>query len=157
MAREFLGLAPLTQPNLRAHIIVLVCFFASRRRHTRLQGDWSSDVCSSDLGGEDGERGCGGRPAGWQMHRVLLGVGPLHTGLVRLRWRQGGTGLADLCHRERAGRIKKRGQTSSAARRRRPSRRGMTVATAQIEKTPATADRKSTRLNSSHLVISYAV
>src|SRR2546426_7713458 len=30
---------------------VLVCFFffSSRRRHTRLQGDWSSDVCSSDL------------------------------------------------------------------------------------------------------------
>src|SRR2546426_6809808 len=24
-------------------------FFSSRRRHTRLQGDWSSDVCSSDL------------------------------------------------------------------------------------------------------------
>src|SRR3989454_4324918 len=24
-------------------------FFPSRRRHTRLQGDWSSDVCSSDL------------------------------------------------------------------------------------------------------------
>src|SRR5256885_4907561 len=32
---------------------VLSCFdfffFSSRRRHTRLQGDWSSDVCSSDL------------------------------------------------------------------------------------------------------------
>src|SRR5256885_6020600 len=32
---------------------VLFCFFffffSSRRRHTRLQGDWSSDVCSSDL------------------------------------------------------------------------------------------------------------
>src|SRR6266566_6000079 len=27
-------------------------FFSSRRRHTRLQGDWSSDVCSSDLVGE---------------------------------------------------------------------------------------------------------
>src|SRR5256885_7151655 len=26
-------------------------FFSSRRRHTRLQGDWSSDVCSSDLNG----------------------------------------------------------------------------------------------------------
>src|ERR1039457_4724328 len=26
-----------------------VLFFSSRRRHTRLQGDWSSDVCSSDL------------------------------------------------------------------------------------------------------------
>src|SRR5256885_6776658 len=24
-------------------------FFSSRSRHTRLQGDWSSDVCSSDL------------------------------------------------------------------------------------------------------------
>src|SRR5256885_12842599 len=29
---------------------ISVCFFfSSRRRHTRLQGDWSSDVCSSDL------------------------------------------------------------------------------------------------------------
>src|SRR5256885_10727678 len=30
---------------------VLFFFFSSRRRHTRLQGDWSSDVCSSDLHG----------------------------------------------------------------------------------------------------------
>src|SRR5688500_19821810 len=29
--------------------LVLFFFFSSRRRHTRLQGDWSSDVCSSDL------------------------------------------------------------------------------------------------------------
>src|SRR5256885_16667740 len=28
---------------------MLCFFFSSRRRHTRLQGDWSSDVCSSDL------------------------------------------------------------------------------------------------------------
>src|SRR5256885_12982030 len=28
---------------------MLFFFFSSRRRHTRLQGDWSSDVCSSDL------------------------------------------------------------------------------------------------------------
>src|SRR5256885_12814132 len=28
---------------------VIFFFFSSRRRHTRLQGDWSSDVCSSDL------------------------------------------------------------------------------------------------------------
>src|SRR5437879_13779982 len=26
-------------------------FFSSRRRHTRYIGDWSSDVCSSDLSG----------------------------------------------------------------------------------------------------------
>src|SRR3989454_4229281 len=29
--------------------ILFFFFFSSRRRHTRLQGDWSSDVCSSDL------------------------------------------------------------------------------------------------------------
>src|SRR5438046_6390970 len=28
-----------------------VFFFSSRRRHTRLVSDWSSDVCSSDLMG----------------------------------------------------------------------------------------------------------
>src|SRR2546426_3449249 len=28
---------------------MVIFFFSSRRRHTRLQGDWSSDVCSSDL------------------------------------------------------------------------------------------------------------
>src|SRR6266581_5359667 len=27
----------------------MVFFFSSRRRHTRWTGDWSSDVCSSDL------------------------------------------------------------------------------------------------------------
>src|SRR5205807_5356794 len=34
--------------------VIIICFFfffSSRRRHTRLQGDWSSDVCSSDLAG----------------------------------------------------------------------------------------------------------
>src|SRR5256885_2648827 len=34
---------------------LIFLFFSSRRRHTRLQGDWSSDVCSSDL-----ERSAGG-------------------------------------------------------------------------------------------------
>src|SRR5256885_9943586 len=33
--------------NAGDHAVVF--FFSSRRRHTRLQGDWSSDVCSSDL------------------------------------------------------------------------------------------------------------
>src|SRR5215467_7059173 len=31
------------------HAFMFFFFFSSRRRHTRLQGDWSSDVCSSDL------------------------------------------------------------------------------------------------------------
>src|SRR5438046_8959100 len=34
-----------------ASIVILVFFFSSRRRHTRLVSDWSSDVCSSDLAG----------------------------------------------------------------------------------------------------------
>src|SRR5205807_7068346 len=32
-----------------ACVLLFFFFFSSRRRHTRLQGDWSSDVCSSDL------------------------------------------------------------------------------------------------------------
>src|SRR4051812_6334872 len=40
-------------------------FFSSRRRHTRLTCDWSSDVCSSDLGAEaQGAVGEGGRKSG---------------------------------------------------------------------------------------------
>src|SRR6266487_311080 len=31
--------------------MVVIFFFSSRRRHTRWTGDWSSDVCSSDLDG----------------------------------------------------------------------------------------------------------
>src|SRR2546426_6313424 len=38
-------------------------FFSSRRRHTRLQGDWSSDVCSSDLADADSPRAPQGESA----------------------------------------------------------------------------------------------
>src|SRR5699024_11899065 len=31
-------------------VCMSVFFFSSRRRHTRSKRDWSSDVCSSDLG-----------------------------------------------------------------------------------------------------------
>src|SRR5437762_5971374 len=34
---------------LSANVSVCRFFFSSRRRHTRYIGDWSSDVCSSDL------------------------------------------------------------------------------------------------------------
>src|SRR3989454_2944482 len=56
-------------PNSRNDFVF---FFSSRRRHTRLQGDWSSDVCSSDLG-RPGElpAGQGRRRRG----RVLRGDG----------------------------------------------------------------------------------
>src|SRR5256885_11215512 len=42
-----LGLAQVLESCGRTYVCIF--FFSSRRRHTRLQGDWSSDVCSSDL------------------------------------------------------------------------------------------------------------
>src|SRR5256886_9018510 len=49
-------------------------FFSSRRRHTRFDCDWSSDVCSSDLSGLDGpsESVSAGRPAVWPTARLSL-------------------------------------------------------------------------------------
>src|SRR5256885_13126322 len=39
----------MSRTNVSAVLLYVFFFFSSRRRHTRLQGDWSSDVCSSDL------------------------------------------------------------------------------------------------------------
>src|SRR5215467_5189344 len=47
---------------------VFFFFFSSRRRHTRLQGDWSSDVCSSDL--RDG--GLGHAPQAAEEELIVL-------------------------------------------------------------------------------------
>src|SRR5437867_5886302 len=57
-------------------------FFSSRRRHTRSYGDWSSDVCSSDLDEVDDlehRRQTGGEfgAAGDLEGGALLGEGPL--------------------------------------------------------------------------------
>src|SRR5690606_39449852 len=46
-------------------------FFSSRRRNTSLSRDWSSDVCSSDLGPERGET----------VRLILLGGHALALGL----------------------------------------------------------------------------
>src|SRR5690348_17957950 len=73
-------------------------FFSSRRRHTRWTGDWSSDVCSSDLVAE--------------RRRVLQPVAREPV-------------AADVGNEDPAGELQ--------------------------------GDRKSTRLNSSHPSISYAV
>src|SRR2546429_3378318 len=47
--------------------VLTVCFFffSSRRRHTRCSRDWSSDVCSSDLGA------CNGIPRRPDLRHVL--------------------------------------------------------------------------------------
>src|SRR5438093_12171313 len=50
-------------------ITVWVFFFSSRRRHTRLVSDWSSDVCSSDLVAKHRARrnSCGREPGGHEL------------------------------------------------------------------------------------------
>src|SRR5258706_8882156 len=52
-------------------------FFSSRRRHTRLVSDWSSDVCSSDLTHSIFAQDQ------WRIKRVTLNLG------VRFDWFQG--------------------------------------------------------------------
>src|SRR5256885_8719288 len=109
-------------------------FFPSRRRHTSLQGDGSSAVCSSDL-----EVVPRLRPAGMGEQ--------LPHGRQRLA-------------RER-GEIPRRGPAGELAV-------GSHVREGEVPRPPrrhrqrhadelGAQDRKSTRLNSSHLVISYAV
>src|ERR1039457_7336339 len=87
-------------------VFVFFCFccffFSSRRRHTRLQGDWSSDVCSSDL-------------------------------------------LTLVCPRTHARRPPPVSQTCAKVRSHRSLRQ-------RFNARPLLPDRKSTRLNSSHLV-----
>src|SRR2546426_7547902 len=59
-------------------------FFSSRRRHTRLQGDWSSDVCSSDLRHRETDT----RPVD-QVHAVC-GVWNAYTVIAPCRYKDGG-------------------------------------------------------------------
>src|SRR5256885_9880230 len=65
--------------------LTLILFFSSRRRHTRLQGDWSSDVCSSDLVPIK-QRAGDGKPKRQAAHSAM--ATPLGHARVR-RWRTG--------------------------------------------------------------------
>src|SRR5256885_5086073 len=68
---------------------VLFFFFSSRRRHTRLQGDWSSDVCSSDLcrRAEPGIHAGRLDPQGQALRRIAAARANLPAGLYRERGR----------------------------------------------------------------------
>src|SRR5690242_7359804 len=65
--------------------LCFVFFFSSRRRHTRLTCDWSSDVCSSDLLGS-------GKWAGIPVSIWITGIHYLVFGLV-LRYHRLGRAL----------------------------------------------------------------
>src|SRR2546430_4134183 len=108
------------------HVCLIYCsfvcffFFSSRRRHTRFDCDWSSDVCSSDLGDDP------------DMEVDLLAL--LDSNLRR----------APLAGFVVEG-LSPYGRPSSQARHQ------------VLLRAVCSGDRKSTRLNSSHSQISYAV
>src|SRR5256886_5977608 len=104
---------------LQSESLLCPFFFSSRRRHTRFDCDWSSDVCSSDLNSLHPPR-----PVVLQVRQ--------HVELVVQVFVAGGAQL-----RERLGV--------------RPALKLHPV------NGDHRADRKSTRLNSSHSQISYAV
>src|SRR5256885_2902164 len=121
----------------------ILFFFSSRRRHTRLQGDWSSDVCSSDLQlREAGHADTIQRKTGLLIDAYFSGT--------KLRW------ILDNVNGARAA--AERGELAFGTVdswliwQLTGGRRHVTDVS-----NASRTDRKSTRLNSSHLVISYAV
>src|SRR5688572_32260268 len=92
-------------------------FFSSRRRHTRFDCDWSSDVCSSDL------RSFSRSP------RLVPSIPP----------------------------SRPRDETPARTRKCCSRRRSKSRRPSAGDWTTTSRDRKSTRLNSSHSQISYAV
>src|SRR2546430_7552330 len=115
-------------------------FFSSRRRHTRFDCDWSSDVCSSDL------RLVLAAASGKQDLEIasIYDVNRHTAALWRQRVRAAGIGSLWEIQPGR-GRKPKYDQEKRDA-----------LIAATLETKPK-GDRKSTRLNSSHSQISYAV
>src|SRR2546430_10916537 len=100
----------------------MMCFFfSSRRRHTRFDCDWSSDVCSSDLGGTH--------------------LSGFRTALTRALTAYGN----------------KQNLFKNITPQGEDFREGITAIVSIAVPEPQFEDRKSTRLNSSHSQISYAV
>src|SRR3712207_7028291 len=108
-------------------------FFSSRRRHTRYWRDWSSDVCSSDLINDFYHLGT---------------KNTIKSALYRLNQEKQITRLIDgLYTKPEYSEILKEYSYPDVSE----------VAEKIADKFSWTIDRKSTRLNSSHANISYAV
>src|SRR5690606_40438268 len=112
-------------------------FFSSRRRHTRFSRDWSSDVCSSDLDNFDFSQNSASLPL--TIYSWTKASPPLFGNDGRpdetLDYRHQGDLMWHSSFTEQYYRIY--GNTGNSYTNSR--------------------DRKSTRLNSSHVKISYAV
>src|SRR5256885_12260945 len=127
-------------------------FFSSRRRHTRLQGDWSSDVCSSDLYDTANYIGDVHRPlaaGGSRLHEIHST--PRKRGPGSALFAFGGCAPPEKYFRNPMIHI----TLPDGSQREYPGPVTVAEVAASIG-TGLAKDRKSTRLNSSHLVISYA-
>src|SRR5207248_4303415 len=84
----------------------LVFFFSSRRRHTRSYGDWSSDVCSSDLPGVPAQRAVGGehQVVSGEVIAVVLQAGMIEHAQLR----------SEACRRSEERRVGKGGRWGGA-------------------------------------------
>src|SRR6266480_3566824 len=146
-------------------------FFSSRRRHTRLTCDWSSDVCSSDLSrrGASAQRAAASHGRGRRRR-------PRSRDSAALARRDRRPGPSVRTHDRAAAPVPRAaravgeagvdrtdggGGGARAAQPARESARGRTAGPAPGRRPcgagAARRDRKSTRLNSSHMSISYAV
>src|SRR5688500_19976133 len=95
----------------------IIFFFSSRRRHTRLQGDWSSDVCSSDLFNSGWVQIMG--PASRVADFKAIETSPAFFGLQQIRWPP--TNIADTPEQARA-------QIGRASCRERGENQGVSIA-----------------------------
>src|SRR5437763_1263552 len=86
----------------------MLFFFSSRRRHTRYIGDWSSDVCSSDL--DSGDWRTNATAAGVYT-RVLKSVGPGDIVVEHVASDQTAEALPGIIDRSEERRVGKEGRS----------------------------------------------
>src|SRR5262249_59150796 len=85
-------------------------FFSSRRRHTRLVSDWSSDVCSSDLDQQGEYVYVVDAQNKAQVRRIHLGQSTPSTAVVSSGLQEGELVISEGLQRVRPGEVVSRSE-----------------------------------------------
>src|SRR5256886_8260378 len=100
-------------------VIFHLFFFSSRRRHTRFDCDWSSDVCSSDLASDWIERSpvwiSAGSPGARWITVKETNVMPSKSGRARRSRRSAYPSMARYCIQIGRASCRERGEISGGA------------------------------------------